>query len=381
MSGKHWLAGALLALLIAAVPAALAAPKPHARAEATVARGSEGVFRQVEASGDEAQSASGAIEEQSISIHSSEARVTASLGEGRARATAVARTVKLFDGLVTAYGVRRTAEAAKGETTYTGAVRGLQVDGRMIGDVLEPATYEFPGGRVTVNTDTAGLLVVFDDDRSLAVADVSATARAAPRPSATPTAAPKPTPEAAKRKRKQKKKEQRKPPARLIDSTDHVFPVGGQASVADDFFGPRQIGPHQGNDVFAPFGTPVVAVADGLVHKVGTLPISGNRLWLRTDEGDEFFYAHMASFSPRAENGERVKAGTVLGFVGNTGDAEPTPPHLHFEIHPGGMEEKAVDPQEVLLAWQAGAGSLHRFGLDPAARPGTLVEVRDFLAE
>ena len=116
--------------------------------------------------------------------------------------------------------------------------------------------------------------------------------------------------------------------------------------MADDFGGPREIGPHQGNDVFAPFGSPVLAVADGTLNRVGTLPISGNRLWLKTKAGDSFFYAHLSAFSPDAVDGRKVKAGTVLGFVGNTGDAEPTPPHLHFEIHPN--DKDAVDPHAYL---------------------------------
>ena len=119
---------------------------------------------------------------------------------------------------------------------------------------------------------------------------------------------------------------------------------------------------------------------------LGTLEISGNRLWLETDEGDAFFYAHLSAFSPTAVDGRRVKAGTVLGFVGNTGDAEPTPPHLHFEIHPDGLDEDAVDPYPILLAWQgrrdvpAGAW-LEAHGPDTTERPGALVAVRDFIAE
>ena len=153
----------------------------------------------------------------------------------------------------------------------------------------------------------------------------------------------------------------------------YAFPVYGKASVADDFGAARQIGAHQGNDVFAPFGAPVLAVADGVVEKVGTLPISGNRLWLRTPAGDEFFYAHLSAFSPDAVNGRRVKAGTVLGFTGNTGDAEPTPPHVHFEIHPGGKD--AIDPHAILLAWQENrdvppGAWLARHGADTAAAAG-----------
>ena len=125
-----------------------------------------------------------------------------------------------------------------------------------------------------------------------------------------------------------------------------VFPVGGKTTIGGPFGSFRaDTGAHQGNDLFADFGTPVVAVADGTIENVGSLPISGNRLWVYADGGDQFFYAHLASFAPAAVNGRHVEAGTILGYIGNTGDAEPTPPHLHFEIHPNGGD--AVDPEPV----------------------------------
>ena len=89
---------------------------------------------------------------------------------------------------------------------------------------------------------------------------------------------------------------------------------------------------HIGADIFASFGTPIVAVADGRLYRVGTLKISGNRLWLRDKKGYRYFYAHLSDFAAAAYNGADVHAGEVIGFVGNTGDAEPTPPHLHFEV-------------------------------------------------
>ena len=117
----------------------------------------------------------------------------------------------------------------------------------------------------------------------------------------------------------------------------------------------------------------MLAVADGTVHRVGTLPISGNRLWLHTDAGDAFFYAHLSAFSPAAVNGRKVKAGTVLGFTGNTGDAEPTPPHVHFEIHPGGgggRDRSACDPARMAGAPRRGPGRLAaRHGGDTGAAP------------
>ena len=91
----------------------------------------------------------------------------------------------------------------------------------------------------------------------------------------------------------------------------------------------------------------MLAVADGVVERVGTLPISRQPPVAAHEAGDAFFYAHLSAFSPDAVNGRKVKAGTVLGFTGNTGDAEPTPPHVHFEIHPGGKD--AIDPHAILL--------------------------------
>ena len=124
----------------------------------------------------------------------------------------------------------------------------------------------------------------------------------------------------------------------------------------------------------------MVAVADATVEKVGTLRISGNRLWLRTSAGDTYFYAHISTFAPAAVNGRRVRQGTVLGYVGNTGDAEPTPPHLHFEVHPG--DGAAIDPRPILVAWRSGADvPPGRYGAGAGARPGTLVEVRDLIAD
>jgi hypothetical protein len=135
----------------------------------------------------------------------------------------------------------------------------------------------------------------------------------------------------------------------------HVFPVYGQAWYSDSFGAPRaDTGWHHGIDIFAPIGTPVLAVAEGTVYSVGWNNLGGNRLWLRDTDGNEFYYAHLSAYSPLALNGLKVKAGAVLGFVGNSGDAITTPPHLHFEAHaaalvPYGYDESAVDPYEWLV--------------------------------
>jgi murein DD-endopeptidase MepM/ murein hydrolase activator NlpD len=137
----------------------------------------------------------------------------------------------------------------------------------------------------------------------------------------------------------------------------YVFPVHGPASFTDTFGAPRAVVEwHHGEDIFAPFGAPVLAVAKGTVFSVGFNDLGGNRFWLRDEEGNEFYYAHLAAYTPLAANGAHVEAGDVLGFVGNSGDAETTPPHLHFEIHPVGLlglgYDGAVSPYRYLTAWQ-----------------------------
>ena len=89
---------------------------------------------------------------------------------------------------------------------------------------------------------------------------------------------------------------------------------------------------------------------------MGWEDIGGNRLWLRDQYGNEFYYAHLSAYTPLAVNNAHVSAGAVLGFVGNTGDAQGTPYHLHFEVHPLGLlgegYDGAVDPTGYLDAWK-----------------------------
>ena len=139
----------------------------------------------------------------------------------------------------------------------------------------------------------------------------------------------------------------------------YVFPVYGPHSFIDTFgaFRGDVSGDwHHGDDIFAPLGAPVLACADGTVFSVGWNDVGGNRLWLRDGQGNEYYYAHLSAYSPAARNGSRVKAGEVIGFVGNTGDAEGTSYHLHFEVHPVAYlslgYDGAVDPTPYLKAWQ-----------------------------
>jgi murein DD-endopeptidase MepM/ murein hydrolase activator NlpD len=174
----------------------------------------------------------------------------------------------------------------------------------------------------------------------------------------------------------------------------YVFPVYGPANYGDTygaFRGDVAGNWHHGDDIFAPLGAPILACADGIVFSIGWNDVGGNRLWLRDQEGNEFYYAHLSAFTPLAKNGRVVKAGDVLGFVGNTGDAQGTPTHLHFEVHPFSLlfmgYDGAVNPTPYLDAWRHlqdvrfsnVAGWLAQTGIsDPAPKPAAiLLQVSD----
>lgn len=148
----------------------------------------------------------------------------------------------------------------------------------------------------------------------------------------------------------------------------YVFPVfGANAKFSDDYGAPRAgTGWHHGNDIFAPIGTPALAVSDGVLSKVGVNTLGGNRLWLRDDLGNTYYYAHLSGYAANVADGVRVRGGEIIGFVGNTGQAITTPPHLHFEVHPG--DAASVDPYPYLLAWQRGTDVALAFTAAVAAR-------------
>jgi len=111
--------------------------------------------------------------------------------------------------------------------------------------------------------------------------------------------------------------------------------VGSNRSYRDTWGAPRSGGrTHKGVDVFAPMGSPAYAVTDGVVTRTSTSANGGLQVYLRGNDGNEYFYAHMSSYAARP--GQRVKAGEMIARVGDTGNARGGPPHIHFELHPGG---------------------------------------------
>ena len=116
-----------------------------------------------------------------------------------------------------------------------------------------------------------------------------------------------------------------------------VFPVAGKKSNIGSFWGADRDGgrrKHQGIDIFAEKGTPVVAISDGIIVERDNTPIGGKILWLRSSDHQlTAYYAHLDQ--QKVKQGQYVRKGQVIGTVGNTGNARTTPSHLHFGIYKG----------------------------------------------
>ena len=149
------------------------------------------------------------------------------------------------------------------------------------------------------------------------------------------------------------------PPNRII------FPVVGKVTYQDDFGDARGQGGHQGNDIMAPRRALAVAAEGGRVEYHTTSWRAGCMLYLHGASGTTYLYIHLnndltrsndnrgrcvpgVAYAPRLRDGQRVRAGQLLGYVGDSGDADGISPHLHFEIHPNGGA--AVSPYRWLRA-------------------------------
>jgi murein DD-endopeptidase MepM/ murein hydrolase activator NlpD len=141
-------------------------------------------------------------------------------------------------------------------------------------------------------------------------------------------------------------------------SGDHVFPVQGSYSYGGAgarFGAPRGNHTHQGQDVFAAEGTPVVSVSAGTVYwRAYQASAAGNYVVIRGSDGFDYVYMHFRE-GALVGAGDHVDAGEPIGHVGETGDAEG--PHLHFEIWDGGHWQDGghpIDPLPSLQAWSSG---------------------------
>jgi len=315
-------------------------------------------------------------------------------------ASADIQTISIFGGDVTATTVSARAKSSANSKKSAGDSSGSTVTGLVVqGQPVAPGSgTSFPIGDWGMVTTLQQGLTSLDTRRSagtrafvtglevrlsadhyglpagtqVMIGYAEAGAKYTPEPVVAPK--PKPRRQAPNHKKKHPKKPPRagvgperpnltvRPPPDVtprLTAGGYVFPVYGPTSFVDTFGAGRSdiaSGWHHGDDIFGQLGEPLLAVADGTVFSVGWNDIGGYRLWLRDKAGNEFYYAHLSAYSPFAVNGNQVKAGTVLGFMGNTGDASTTPYHLHFEIHPVGLlylgYDGAVNPTSYLTAWQ-----------------------------
>ena len=127
-------------------------------------------------------------------------------------------------------------------------------------------------------------------------------------------------------------------------------PVEGVAAsrIADTYGAPRgRDRRHQGVDIFAARGTPVLSATPGLVLSVRDQGLGGKQVWVLGPAHERHYYAHLDDWAPLLRAGDRVRAGTPLGTVGDTGNARGTPPHLHYGVY---AADGAIDPLPRLRA-------------------------------
>jgi hypothetical protein len=146
-----------------------------------------------------------------------------------------------------------------------------------------------------------------------------------------------------------------------------IFPVAGSVTYIDDFGQPRPGGTHQGNDLMGVKKTPVVAVESGKIEFWTTSASAGCMVYLYGDSGTMYEYIHLnndltmrndnrgkcvpgVSYARGLKNGARVEAGEMVGYLGDSGDANGIASHLHFEVHPNGGA--AVTPYPYLQSAQ-----------------------------
>lgn len=122
--------------------------------------------------------------------------------------------------------------------------------------------------------------------------------------------------------------------------------------VADTFGAPRGGGRlHEGQDIFAPKGTPVYSATEGIVTRIGEGELGGLYVFVLGPGGRRYYYAHLEAYAKDLNEGDLVTPETLIGYVGNTGNARTTPPHLHFGIYGSwwNPDEQVIDPLPLLV--------------------------------
>ena len=136
-----------------------------------------------------------------------------------------------------------------------------------------------------------------------------------------------------------------------------AMPLPGlTASQLRDTFNEKRGGEraHEALDILAPAGTPVLAVSDGYIEKLFTSMRGGLTIYqFEPSSRYAYYYAHLRGYAPKLAEGQRVKRGQVIGYVGSTGNADPAAPHLHFAVFELGPERQwwkgtAINPYPLL---------------------------------
>ena len=102
---------------------------------------------------------------------------------------------------------------------------------------------------------------------------------------------------------------------------------------------------HEGQDIFAPRGTPILSATSGYIYNIGENNLGGQTVSVISKGGRVYYYAHLDSYARGIKIGDRVTTRTVLGYVGTTGNAQGTPPHLHFGVY---TSSGAINPLPML---------------------------------
>src|ERR1043165_6985679 len=117
-------------------------------------------------------------------------------------------------------------------------------------------------------------------------------------------------------------------------------------AIADTWEAPRGTNRHhEGQDIFAPKGTPILSATRGFVYNIGENNLGGQTVSVIGAGGRVYYYAHLDAYAPGLQIGDPVNTRTVLGYVGTTGNAQGTPPHLHFGIY---TSSGAINPLPLL---------------------------------
>lgn len=413
----------VLAAAIASLAGAAGAAKNTERASASAVAALVRVPGQADAvlggaaapPGGRAELPAGTLAGEAVSIQGGSTAVEAkSGGAPRAAASAEVRGLSLLDGAITVQRATGSARALAGEDEPDGSFEGSAVEGLAVfggpvqavansrielGDwgyavVLEQAVQHEDGGGPGYRGFVSALHVYVTKDHGGLPAGAEILvgyAEAAVRGRPAEPAAPQEDASSEERGTQPLDREPqepppgsrddgpppivRNPPAEIrpdITGRGYVFPVYGRSGYSDDFAAPRADTIwHHGNDIFAAAGSPVLAVTDGELFLVGWNTLGGHRLWLRDGAGNEYYYAHLSAYSPLAVDGARVRAGDVLGFVGQSG-ASGGVSHLHFEIHPSALlglgYDGVINPYTYLNAWQASRD--RQFDVAPPALAG-----------